>query len=116
MPPRLPDIDLVPLVAASRRDRGRRAFLVKARRFAVAGVAAACLSATLIPNFAAGQQVPSQSNAQGQTTAAPVRVRGVIQSSSAQEIVVKVRSSEELHIALAPGLVVNEVYPIELSQ
>jgi hypothetical protein len=45
-----------------------------------------------------------------------VRVRGVIQSSSAQEIVVKVRSSEELHIALAPGLVVNEVYPIELSQ
>ena len=64
MLPRLPDIDLVLLVASSRHDLGRRAFR---RRLPGA--------AMLVPNFAA---------AQGQTAASPVRVRGVIQSSSAR--------------------------------
>ena len=116
MLPRLPDTDLVLLATSSLSDRGRRAFLGKARRFAAAGVAAGALSALLIPDFAAGQQAPSQPNAQGQTTAPPVRVRGVIQSSSADEIVVKTRSGEEGRVALAPSLTVNEVYPIEFSQ
>ena len=102
MLPRLSDIDLVQLAASSPRDRGRRAFLLKSRRLAAAGVAA-----MLIPNFGA---------AQGQTAASPTRVRGVIQSASQDEIVVKIRSGEEVRIALAPGLMVNEVYPIELSQ
>jgi hypothetical protein len=82
--------------------------------------AAAIALAAFMPILVAAQQ-PSAGNPPATSAATPnpapgVRVRGVIQSVLPDGIVVKTRAGEERRIALAPGLTVNEVYPIDFEQ
>ncbi|MBS0452108.1 MAG: hypothetical protein JSS14_12415 [Proteobacteria bacterium] len=45
----------------------------------------------------------------------PVRLRGVVQSVTASTVTVKERRGETIALGLAPSLVIQEVFPIELG-
>jgi len=47
--------------------------------------------------------------------AAPVRLRGTIESLSADRLVLRERRGERIELALAPNLVVTEVFPVAFS-
>jgi len=49
------------------------------------------------------------------SSARPVRLRGTLKAVTARGIVLRTRAGEEITLALAPNLVVNEVYPITIE-
>lgn len=95
-----------------RGNLDRRSFLDTAQKLATAGVAVAAVLAVFTPDFAAGQVVPPTSAAPAAPT---VRLRGTIQSVAPNSITMKTRDGEVVQLALAPNLVVSEVYAIELA-
>lgn len=114
MPPRLTahDIDQDrPMPFGTRVDGSatRRRFLAQARTFAIA----AGLLAALGSNFALGQQVAP--NDRSSAAARPVRLRGQVLTVTPGELAVKTRAGEVVQLALAPNVVVNEVFPVALA-
>jgi len=57
--------------------------------------------------------VVNMASAQGQDP--PVRLRGIVQSSTPDTLTMKVRSGEVVSLALPENLVVQEVFPIKLA-
>ncbi|WP_296359054.1 hypothetical protein [Ramlibacter sp.] len=53
--------------------------------------------------------------ASAQTTAAPIRLRGTIESIAADRLVMKERSGERVELALAPNLTVTEIFPVGMD-
>ncbi len=50
-----------------------------------------------------------------QTAAAPIRLRGTIESIAADRLVMKERGGERVELALAPNLVVTEIFPVGMD-
>ena len=65
---------------------------------------AALLATALAPAWALAQSAPSGPK--------PVRLRGTIESVTADRLVLKERSGERIELALAPSLVVTEMFPV----
>jgi hypothetical protein len=98
------------------RERHMPQRLTAQHKFAKAGIVAAGLLAALSPGFAIGQANPAAPAA----AAAPVpsrtvRLRGILQSVAPDIVTLKTRAGEVVQIAMPAGLVVSEVFPLELA-
>lgn len=65
---------------------------------------AVLLATAFLPAWVAAQSAPSAGR--------PVRLRGTIETVTADRLVVKDRSGERVELALAPTLVVTEMFPV----